>query len=342
MNFSSDNILVYDIGGTKLRGAIYSPRTKTITAQVVKPTPNRILCPTLSAEELYKETLNSIRTVSNELLKHESVSAVTVAFPGPVDRQGRVIAAPGIWGRNPSGPIDMLADLQTIWPQMRVHIVNDLTAAGYRYLESKTESFCILTVSTGIGSKIFIKGEPQLGADGTGGEIGHAKVLLAENAPLCDCGEPGHLQAISSGRGVLQTIRALAQIDSPAFKASKLGQNRTSLAEISNHLIVEAFRASDPFTVQIIHASLIPLALVLLNLYLALGLDRFIIIGGFALALGEPYRLALVKLIGDYCWESQVRWDEMIQLGIDDDQSGLIGGAKLAADSDYICRHKKK
>jgi len=93
--------------------------------------------------------------------------------------------------------------------------------------------------------------------------------------------------------------------------------------------------------VQIIHASLIPLALVLLNLYLALGLDRFIIIGGFALALGEPYRLALVKLVGDYCWESQVRWDEMILLGTDDDQSGLIGGAKLAADSDFLCRHKK-
>ncbi|MBE0501624.1 MAG: ROK family protein, partial [Desulfuromonadales bacterium] len=195
MNFLSDNILVYDIGGTKLRGAIYSLRTKAITAKVVKPTPNRILCPTLSAEELYTQTLNCIRTISNELLKHEPVSAVTVAFPGPVDRQGRVIAAPGIWGRNPSGPIDMLADLQTIWPQMPVHIANDLTAAGYRYLERKTESFCILTVSTGIGSKIFIKGEPQLGADGTGGEIGHAKVLLAEDAPLCDCGEPGHLQA---------------------------------------------------------------------------------------------------------------------------------------------------
>lgn len=322
--------MVYDIGGTNLRGAVYCAPSESVSTKVVRLTPNRISFPKLSVEQIYSKLITSIYSISNELLDQGPASAASIAFPGPIDREGRIVSAPGIWGRNPSGPIDILNDLRNLWPDLPIYICNDLTAAGYRYLETSDDSFCLVTVSTGIGNKIFINGEPQLGPNGTGGEIGHAKVLFTEDAPICDCGEQGHLQAISSGRGVLEMIKHQAQIKPQHFNNSLLCKKHDNPERISNLSIAEAFRASDPFTVEIINESIRPLAAMLANLHLALGLERFVIIGGFALALGEPYRLALVKLAGELCWLTHTGWDEMIQFGFKDDLSGLIGAGKLA------------
>jgi glucokinase len=154
----------------------------------------------------------------------------------------------------------MIADLKRIFSPLPVYLSNDLTAAGFRYVKQELDSFCVITVSTGIGSKVFINGLPQLGPKGTGGEIGHAKVLFSEDAPVCDCGEPGHLQAIASGRGVLETIQGQARKEPKNFSSSFLGKIHSRPETVSNVSIAEAFRASDPFTVEIINECMRPLA----------------------------------------------------------------------------------
>lgn len=324
------SILVYDIGGTNLRGALYSAHPERVSRVVVRSTPSRISCPELSVEQLYAELLRMIREISNDVLAHETPAAVCIAFPGPIDRKGRVVSAPGIWGNNPSGPLEILPDLRRLWRGVPVTVCNDLTAAGYRYVQNGDESFCVVTVSTGIGSKIFINGEPQLGPGGIGGEIGHAKVLFADDAPRCDCGQTGHLQAISSGRGVLQEVRRVARTEPSTFRASLLSRKRAEPAEITNHAVAEAFHAEDPLTVRVVRECAKPLAAMLVTLHLALGLDRFVLIGGFALALGEPYRRMLAEQAETLCWDARSRWLDMIQPGGDDDLSGLLGAGRLA------------
>ena len=330
LSFSSQKILVYDIGGTNLRGAVYRVESGTVGAKIVRPTPNRVSSPAASTGQLYRELLKNIASISREIAEREAISAVSIAFPGPIDRDGRIVSAPGIWGSNPSGPIDILPDLRLLWPDLPVYICNDLTAAGYRYLEKNDDSFCVVTVSTGIGSKVFINGEPQLGPNGTGGEIGHVKVLFTDQAPVCDCGERGHLQALSSGPAVLRTIRQQARIQPQQFETSLLSRIHDRPETISNRSIAEAFRAADPFTVAILKQSVRPLAAILTTLHLALGLERFVLIGGFALALGEPYRLTLVNFADELCWQCRTGWDEMIPFGSDDDLSGLIGAGRFA------------
>jgi glucokinase len=322
--------MVFDIGGTNLRGARYSPVADSIDSPVVVPTPNRILYPELSAVQLYEKLLEAIVAVGDKLGGENVFSAVSIAFPGPVDSNGRLMAAPGIWGMNPDGPIDMIDDIKQLWPDLTIFLCNDLTAAGFRYVEMGTESFCLVTVSTGVGSKVFIQGQPQLGPNGLGGEIGHVKVLFTQKAPICDCGDRGHLQAVSSGRGVLALIQQQARKKPDCFKTSILGKIVTDPKMVSNRFIAEAFRSGDPFTVKIIQHSISPLATILVNLYLALGLERFIIIGGFALALGEPYRLDLVRQAAALCWNRQADWNGMIQFGFEDDLAGLIGAGRLA------------
>lgn len=325
------NILVFDIGGTSLRGAIYCAQTETVSTRVVAPTPNQWSCPDLSVPQILEKVLREIQAISDEISALKSFSAVSIAFPGPIDSDGKIVAAPGIWGSNPNGSIDITTKLSSLWSNTPVYVANDLTAAGYRYLRSDTDTFCLVTVSTGIGNKVFINGQPQLGRSGTGGEIGHLRVFFEDDAPLCDCGERGHLQAISSGRGALNHIKGVA-VDQPHFfQKSSLYEMCCNPQELSNVDVCIAFREGDQFTVNVIEESIKPLARVLAALHMSLGLDRFIIIGGFAFALGEKYLSSLARTAQESCWNNHLNWDDMLQFGADDDLSGLIGAGMMAS-----------
>src|SRR5207247_836890 len=111
-----------------------------------------------------------------------------------------VMAAPTIWGRRTEVAVDLVSELRGLWPAANIVLENDVSAAGYRFLRSADEDLCVVTVSSGIGNKVFIQGRPMIGPAGRGGEIGHCRVDASPTAALCNCGEHGHLGAVSSGR----------------------------------------------------------------------------------------------------------------------------------------------
>src|SRR5207253_5772742 len=108
-----------------------------------------------------------------------------------------------------------------LWPGRPVLAVNDLTAAGARYVDLGHRDFGVLTLGSGVGGKLFVDGRPLLGSAGYGGEIGHWRVPGAP--PIaCDCGGIGHLSALASGRGIVRLARWRADRDPDGFEASGL------------------------------------------------------------------------------------------------------------------------
>ena len=135
---------------------------------------------------------------------------IGIAFAGPVF-DGTVLRAPTIWGDRLRGSVPLHDLAAARWPGRRVYICNDMTAAGYRYLRTRSEDFCIVTVSSGIGHKTFVAGQPAVGPHGRGGEIGHFRIDDAADAPICDCGGRGHLAAVSCGRATAYQTRRLIE-----------------------------------------------------------------------------------------------------------------------------------
>jgi glucokinase len=66
--------------------------------------------------------------------------------------------------------------------------------------------------------------------------------------------------------------------------------------------------------------------------HLSMGVERFVIIGGFALALGEPYRLELVRAAATCGWRMGQDWNSMIELGHPEDNSGLLGAGRFVTE----------
>lgn len=326
--------LVFDIGGSSLRAARFHPETEALSALIRRTSPSHWTLPDRSGRHIQEQLLVTMREMVTAIAAEEAPAVLAVAFPGPIDAEGNALAAPTLWGDADPRPFPVRRELERLWPNSRVFVVNDVTAAGYRYLRDSAQDFCIVTVSSGIGLKIFVAGRPIVGAAGRGGEIGHLRVDFTPTAPACDCGGQGHLGAIASGRGALRTAQRLARQGDAGFASGFLGRNsRCDPATLDNEALAAAFRAGDPWVHELIHGVAQPLGQVLAGVHVALGIERFVIVGGFALALGEGYREQLVRTARESCWQLGQDWENMIVLGDADDTAGLIGAGRCALQS---------
>ncbi|MER5258736.1 ROK family protein [Streptomyces sp. NPDC002855] len=332
ITMTDDAFTVVDVGGTTLRVGRYAPASGEVSRVRRVPVDGMARYPGAPVPVLQERVVDQI---VREVARHTAdlaAAPVGVAFAGPVTADGLVLAAPTVWGRR--GEPLPLAELLTLRLGTPVSVVNDLTAAAWRYAATEPEPFCLLTVSSGIGNKVFRGGDVLLDAGGHGGELGHWVCDPSPGAPLCDCGGRGHLGAIASGRGVLAAARRTAAADPAGFAASRLAALCEGRADrIENPALARALAEGDAFSTGILRAALVHLAQAICAVFTAVGVCRYIVVGGFALAVGERYRRLLVEeLVRQGCFGLTAdRIDAMVALGVADDDHGLIGAGRLLA-----------
>jgi len=317
--------LVFDVGGTNLRAARYSFESKKLIAVKKSLTPNN--WNSFADEDApFDLLINEMKVLSAYLFIDDKPEVVTIGFPGPITPDGKVLSTPTIWGSTFKGSTELIPQLKRCWAEATVNVINDVTAAGYFLKTIFPGDFCVITVSSGIGSKLFIDGRPYTGKLGRGGEIGHWVTDLSTDALLCECGGKGHLGGIASGRGTLEFAKKYSQIFLSDFISSLPGEMTKGNSDLlCNEILVKAFRAHDRWTEEVIAKPGQQLAKAIAMIHTTTGIESFIIIGGFAIALGERYRVSLVESAEKFCWKLGQNWDDMIHLGPDETEMGLIG-----------------
>ena len=323
--------LLVDLGGTHLRLGMWhegaEPRIierKRIDGE--------------ARDEIWRRIIADITGFANGVGRLVPDAApVVISFPGPVLDRSRVVDAPTVAGTSCAFP-----DLHQIISEKtrrEVHLLNDISAAAWHISKRiAAKRFMVVTVSSGIGSKIFDRDHPCGVIDDVAyaGEIGHAQVDEKPDAPACDCGGRGHVGAIASGRGILRFARKAAGSD-PSFRDSlcvtTFGAAADSLT--NEHHLVPAARLGDKWALGIIRECTVPLTRVLLPAIIAAGVEQVVIIGGFALSLGETYRAILQSEMLSRCdyrlMSSSLK--DLIVMG--DEDACLLGTATYAS---QFCR----
>ncbi len=64
--------------------------------------------------------------------------------------------------------------------------------------------FVVVTIGRGIGLGVVMGGDIYRGASGGAGEFGHTTIDMSSDAPMCNCGKRGCLEAIASDYGILR------------------------------------------------------------------------------------------------------------------------------------------
>jgi glucokinase len=298
--------ILFDFGGTHIRSAIadncdcISTDQLRFLSKIPTHSIRRHDTPSQSLDEFLKLVCRYVVDVSPHVPSH---SPVIIAFAGPIDSTGKVVSASMIVGDNQKFP-----DIQAILARMTgrsVHLLNDMSAATW-YLSKLTDAqrFMAVTISSGIGSKIFDRasGQGVIDQPPYAGEIGHISVSDEEEAPICDCGVRGHLQAFCSGRGIEREGRRQSKITPEEFEKSlcvkKFNASQQWLTN-EDHLIPAA-REGDPWALNIVKRCIEPLGRILAIVTIGAGLDRVMIIGGLAQSLGSVYVEILATVMQRY------------------------------------------
>ncbi|GAB3919878.1 transcriptional regulator [Microlunatus endophyticus] len=124
----------------------------------------------------------------------------------------------------------------------------------------------VIAAGTGLGAVVVLDGKPLQGAHGTAGHLGHVNAPAAGDL-LCSCGAVGHLEAISSGYGIVQGYHRLGG-------DPRLGDAR--------HIVARA--ATDPDAAQVVRTSATALGSAVGGLITIIDPDVVIISGGLSSA----------------------------------------------------------
>lgn len=345
--------IVVDMGGTSTRlGAYHGDRTLTGVVRFATPKGNADQHGNRSARERHLDQVAAEADRLHRTLGADGRREVGVAVGATVDASGHIRNAATLWGE-PSTGFDLLGALRDRLPWADVAISNDIAAAAWRYAE--LGRFGLVTVSTGIAVKIFDDTLPFASkllqdADGLGGEIGHALLHspgvpdsppdsapdgVPDGAPRCECGNAGDLCSYTSGPATARAAIAAARRLPAQWRASALYALCGGAPEqITTHALAQAARLGDDFATRVIRLSTRPLAALILQLSAQLGLRNFVVMGGFAHGVGEPWfsalRAGLRDLLPGGGWftgwtEEDLAWLAIPSAGDDNDSLAGMG-----------------
>lgn len=143
-----------------------------------------------------------------------------------------------------------------------------------------------INAGVGIGAGIVLRGDLFHGDSFSAGEIGH--VVVAEDGPLCKCGNYGCLEAIAGIPAILGAVRELALADRGAYLHHRAAApGGIDLADVG-----EALAAGDPGTIAVITRVGDLLGVAVANAVGLLNIERVVVTGPLA-ALGQPLRRAI-------------------------------------------------
>lgn len=249
----------------------------------------------------------------------EQVQGVGLAVPGPVLENGDVSCA-----------VNLHWDYKEAAKELRgmtgfpVQVGNDANVAAlgemWRGGGRGASSMVMVTLGTGVGGGVVLRGKILSGVHGAAAEIGHLCVEPAETA-YCNCGKRGCLEQMASATGVVRLARQeLARYEGKTLLNS---QNLTAKA------IFDAYKEQDPLAMLVVKRMTSYLGVALANIACVVDPEIFVIGGGVSKA-GQPLVDALLTVYREYAFP--VCRNIPIVLAELGNDAGIYGAAKMVLD----------
>jgi glucokinase len=240
----------------------------------------------------------------------EGLTGVGIGVPGAVDpATGMSLLSPNFGWRNvPFGPLmrDRLGGPSVV-------VDNDVSVVTYGEWQfgagqGVSDLMCV-TVGTGVGGGLILRGEPYLGPTGVAGEIGH--IQLDSTGPVCGCGNRGCLEVYASAKAVARIAqeRGLTSADRGPISAQEVADRA----------------AHDPEAAEILGEAAAALAHGVATAVNLLNLTRVVIGGGLSRA-GETFWAPFEDAFRPQVMAPHLAHVSVVPASLGDD-AGIVGGA---------------
>ncbi len=248
-----------DIGGTKVNIGVIDENGTIITSKKIRTDISN------SIERFVKAVCEELsELLLNEQLRLEDIEQIGIGIPGTANReQGVIEYSSNLFGSNI--PIGKYFEERL---ERKIALVQDSWAAAWgEHLFGagrNRDDFLCITLGTGIGCGVIMKGKVYAGAMNTAGEIGHVPII--KEGRKCSCGKYGCLERYASGTGILEQAMELFP--------GKLKREKKA------EKVFELAYKGDQDALQLIHACVDKLAYGLAIIVNILSIDTIVISGG--------------------------------------------------------------
>lgn len=274
---SSKYVIGISVGGTKLAVVISDSRGEIIE-RIRKPT-NSERGPENVIQRVFDMVNEIIRIVG---LDKNNCTGVGVSFGGPVNpKTGTTysfVNCPG-WG---GIPLKKRIEVQLGLPVVIENDANASALAEWMYGAGRGYDYVVyMTMGTGIGGGIVVKGRLYKGTGGLAGEVGHQ--ILLPNGPKCECGKRGCLESLCSGPAITRRAKEAIKKD-PKTLILRIAEGK--IENVKSEMVVRAARDGDRLANQLIYETATYMGWGIANIVSILNPD-VVILGTVATAAGD-------------------------------------------------------
>ena len=233
-----------DLGGTNIKVGVVDDQGRPLSWLSIPTEPDN------GPEDATRRMGQAVKKAIAEAgLDQSAVARVGLGSPGTMDiPAGKLIGPVNLKGWDNFPIRDRLSE----HCGLPVSFANDAAAAAYGeyWIGSGRDfhSMVLLTLGTGIGGGIIIGDLSIDGENSHGAECGHIIIDCTEDARLCGCGQPGHLEAYASAIAVVK--RAQEALD--AGRTNSLTGRIESGETLTPKMIAEEAETGDELSLEII------------------------------------------------------------------------------------------
>lgn len=261
------------------------------------------------------------RVIEKSGVKRDDILGIGVGAPGPLDCESGVILTPPNMPMLDYLPLKETLEGRTGFPVFLNKDTNVIAFAEYWYRNNRDcSNLAYVEVDMGIGSGIIIDGKLNVGANCIAGEFGHITIDL--NGPLCNCGNRGCLEAMSSGIAVLRMLgeQLENQKDHPLYHK----RNALTIEDV-----FEMTDKKDLLTISILNRSAFYVGVAVSNLINTFD-PEMIILGGILIQKYPMY----FNIVQDVANQRKVKGakENYMAVSVLRENAGVIGAGEIVTD----------
>jgi len=272
----------FDLGGTKMRVAVFNGDFKLIASAETK---TKGFKGVRNGVRRMAQLLDEAWTAARKASPRARLLGVGLACPGPVNMATGMVRELNNVGWHNVQPGKLLSRLAGV----PVVVLNDVDAGTYGEFRfgAGRGGRCVVGVfpGTGVGGGCVLRGELLAGAAWSAFEIGHLPVM--PRGPICSCGQRGCLEAVASRLVIAQTAAAAAYRGEAPHLLAEAG---TDLQNIRSKAIAKSIAAGDKAIERIVKDSASWIGVGVGAMVNLLAPDKVVLGGGLVEAMPTLYR----------------------------------------------------
>lgn len=309
-----DYVIGLDLGGTNIRAAAVTREGEIL---------HRIKLPTEVPSGRERVITNILKAI--DAIREESKGITPLAIGMGIP--GIIFFEKGIVAQSPNFPDWINFNLRERMAQdldVPFYIDNDanLAAVGEGWLGAGKgfNSFCMLTLGTGVGGGIVLNKNIWRGKYGMAGELGH--ITIYPDGHPCNCGNRGCLEQYASATGIVRMAKE-GNPPSPPFTKGEL---------ITADAIYQLAKTGDRDSLEIFQRMGRILGIGIADIVNILNIELFILGGGVAEAWDYfiPHTMDEIKKRTYRITGERVK---VVKAKLGDD-AGILGAAYMAMNQD--------